>query len=257
MNRLTINGSSYALPFEKLFRPHTEIESRELAESIRDIGVQVPIITYISPTHGRAVIDGIGRGRKAIEVGSDRKVPVEDYGEISDADAESIARHLNKRRHLTPEELKELREQERKRIPELRKAGLSLRAIGKEVKEDVATVHRILKQSPVEDSTPDDDLPIADEYPPLPGRVRGSDGKSYPARRPEPSDDEILKGMQLPNPKAIIFGKLTHLFEDVRRELAALKELGKPLRKKERDLLISHRNEITAVLKASRAGSKA
>ena len=157
MRRVTINGETYALPFFRLFREHTDIESRELTESIRNIWIQVPVVVYTSPTHGRAVIDGIGRANKALEIDADKNVPIKDYGHISDADAEAIARHLNKRRHLTPEELKEIRETELKRIPELRKAGMSLRAIAKEVREDVATVHRTLRQELVESSTSDDE----------------------------------------------------------------------------------------------------
>ena len=217
MRRVTINGVTYATPFWRLFREHTETEFNELRDSIREIGIQIPVVLFDSPTHGRAIIDGIGRARIAEELG--REVPICRCGEMLDSAAEAMAWHLNKRRHLSPEELRELREKELQRIPELRRAGMSLRAIANAIGEDHETVRRTLKKSLVEDSTSryenDDDeddydattwrelmndaagrgeyeeaaeyqrkaLEAQEKEAVLPDRITGRDGKSYLATR--------------------------------------------------------------------------
>lgn len=301
MRRVRVNGELRALPFANLFRKHTETESKELSDSIRDIWIQIPVVLYTSPTHGDSIIDGIGRVDKALEIDAERKIPTVDLGEITDEAAEAMARHLNKRRHLTPEELKELREKELKRIPELRRAGMSLRSIAKEVHEHPDTVRKILNKTLVHQNTSlDENDDIFDDeeeagYHPLTWvqlendavanreyqkaaeyrrkgdearrreyneslpRIKGRDGKSYPAtsRRSEPTEDELLKDVVLPGPKQAIFEKLIRLFEYVRRELAALQELNEPLKKRDKQVLIRARNDITAALKRRLAGKRA
>lgn len=302
MRRVRVNGELRALPFANLFRKHTETESKELSDSIRDIWIQIPVVLYTSPTHGDSIIDGIGRVDKALEIDAERKIPTVDLGEITDEAAEVMARHLNKRRHLTPEELKELREKELKRIPELRRAGMSLRAIAKEVREHPDTVRKILNKPLVHQNTSldENDDPFDDdeerefhpaawvdlendavsrgdyeaaaeyrrkgiaarrmEYTETPSRIKGRDGKSYPAstpRRTEPADDEMLSGLEIPSARDAIFEKLSRIFDEMRAELAALKILNEPIRKRDKQVLIRARNDITAALKSRLAGKRA
>jgi hypothetical protein len=197
VSRVHINGVSYATPFARLFREHTDTEYRELRDSIRDVGVQIKVIVYTSELHGRSVIDGIGRARAASELDL-ADVPVHDCGKIADDVAEALARHLNKRRHLTPEELKTVRAKELERAAALRKTGMSLRAIAKEtnlnlfaIRGEVGDTSRVRTPhltyddlfAPDPDTDTDTDLDPAPAPPPVPERITGADGKSYLSRK--------------------------------------------------------------------------
>lgn len=147
--------------FEALPRPVEDA----LRESIQRFGVLVPVVR---DQHGR-MIDGRHRARMADALGVKYRVDVVTVAD--DAEAQEIQRTLNAdRRQLTEEQRREV-------AAALRAEGHSLRAIAgalgvshEQVRQDVSGVN---------DLTPDD-------------RVRGSDGKSYPARRPTvvPAHDE-------------------------------------------------------------------
>ena len=153
--------------------PHIE---DALRASIRRFGVLSPVTR---DQHGR-IIDGHHRVRIAEEEGigiaDDVIIHVAD-----DDEAREIARTLNAdRRQLTEEQRREV-------SIELRKGGHSIRAIAGALGVPPATTQR--DTAGVSPDTPD-------------GRTRGVDGKSYPARRPQPaapepepvSDADLLAG---------------------------------------------------------------
>jgi hypothetical protein len=106
---------TYATPFHDLFRPLTADERQDLRASIKEHGVQVPVTVYQSAEHGPAIIDGMNRWSVCQELGVD--CPVNDLGEMSDADALELAEQLNHcRRHLTPKEWHEARAARAERV---------------------------------------------------------------------------------------------------------------------------------------------
>jgi len=129
-----------------------------LRASIEKWGVLVPIAM---DQHGR-IIDGHHRSRIADEMGVDYQVITHDIA--NDADAEELARTLNMdRRHLEPEQRREL-------VAHLRGEGHSYRAIGEALGVSKDTVQR--DASTVSDETVE------------PDRIVGRDGKSRPATMP-------------------------------------------------------------------------
>lgn len=109
MTRIDIDGESYACPFAGLFRPHTAAEQSGIRDSILTHGVLNPVVSYLSPTHGRAVIDGFNRALYVVELtnsGHFIEAPaVISLGPLPDQTARQIAISLNlDRRQLTPEE---------------------------------------------------------------------------------------------------------------------------------------------------------
>ena len=190
LDRVSLNGKTYALPFKKLFRAHTPIERQELTDSIRDIWIQIPVVTYISPAHGRSILDGIGRTEVANEVDSDREIPVCDCGEMSDSSAEALAYHLNKRRHLSAEDFKKAREEEKAKVRELNATGISGRAIAErlkmhptQVRRDLAGVSTVCAPDVNEEEYEEcDEEQPTNRIGPV-NRVQGKDGKFYPASR--------------------------------------------------------------------------
>lgn len=178
MDRVTINGTSYAVPFRKLFRPHTSSEYDGLKKDIEANGVMYAGIVGISPTHGRIVIDGDTRAQIAEEIGA--RMPVADLGEVDDLWAENRAKALNiHRRHLTREECATL-------IETMRKQGKSERAIAETLSKSKTFVHSVLNSVGHErpPDSDDDELPIAEEIEEgLPAKITGRDGKKYPIAR--------------------------------------------------------------------------
>lgn len=123
MQRITINGLLYDAPYAKLFRRHTDAEYNGLRADIAAHGVWAPVITGVTPTHGRIVIDGLTRAGIALEL--EVEVPIIDVGDITDAEAESRSRALNvHRRHLSSIE--------RDRLIELAAQGKTQQAIADE-----------------------------------------------------------------------------------------------------------------------------
>ena len=191
-------GLLYRLPFAHLFRPHTPLERERLVASIRQEGVLDRIVTYDSPTHGkRCVIDGATRLELAIELKL-AAIPVQHKGALDDETAERLAIAYNTaRRHLTPAEQQEQRQARIARVAAARSAGESLRAIAQREEVSHEQVRRDLEEA-------------AGVTPVTPGRVTGTDGKSYPAApvapvapvapaepvgRPAPTAPDPLRGL--------------------------------------------------------------
>jgi hypothetical protein len=266
---IEINKVIYATPFGKLFRALTDKERNSLHESINSFWVRMPVVVYRSVAHGDSIIDGANRSELAYRVDPNRQVPVTDLGEIPDNVAEELARTLNvDRRHLSSEDYQRLsaeRVARMKRIATLRIGGKSLRDIAhvenishEQVRKDWqrATCQSVLTTDEEEETEEqkEEDFPLSSPY------VVGRDGKSYPAaapRRAEPADEEILEGLEVPSQRDAIFEKLSRIFDEMRRELAALKELDEPMRKRDKQVLIRARNDITAALKRKPAGKRA
>lgn len=172
MNRVTLNRLSYALPFQKLFRELTDAEAKNLRESVTQFWVGYPVITFVSPTHGRSILDGSNRARTAYELDPDREVPVDDRGEIPDAVAEALALSLNAdRRHLSAadwQRISALRVERMKRVMTARHEGKSQRTIANAVGVSQTQVRLDLARAGVQ----------------APAHVVGADRKIYPASRP-------------------------------------------------------------------------
>lgn len=143
----------------QLFPPLDDAVEAALTESIRRFGVLVPVVRDQS---GRT-LDGHHRSRIADGLGVSYRV---DVVTVSDDDeAHEVARTLNAdRRHMDPEQRREVE-------AALREAGHSRPAIAAALGVDEKTVRNDLAGS--DHSEPE--------------RVRGKDGKSYPARRPTKS----------------------------------------------------------------------
>lgn len=130
-----------------------------LRASIERWGVLVPVAM---DQHGR-IIDGHHRSQIADEMGVDYPIITHDIE--SELDVEELARTLNMdRRHLEPEQRREL-------VAHLRSEGHSYRAIGEALNVGLGTVHRDAATVPSGTVQPD--------------RIVGRDGKSRPAVMPD------------------------------------------------------------------------
>lgn len=136
-----------------------------LRASIRRHGVLVPVLV----DQQGATVDGHHRRRIAAE--EQVECPTVSVDVDDEAHAQELAATVNAdRRHLSPQQRREI-------VAELREQGHSLRAIAGAVGASKDTVQRDLAQPGVSRETP--------------GTVKGSDGKSYPATkppRPTPAD---------------------------------------------------------------------
>lgn len=172
---MTINGDTFAAPFAGLFRPLTPAERGRLRASVAGNGVKSPVLVYLSPAHGRAVLDGLNRSEVSFELDPDADVPTLSLGRMGDAQARDLAVTLNAdRRHLTVEEQQAARERRVKRVAAAREQGESLRSIAAAEGVSLTQVQRDISEAAgVPGGTPE--------------RVEGSDGKSYPARTRRPA----------------------------------------------------------------------
>lgn len=151
--------SSYQL-FDAL---PAHIESA-LRDSIEEFGVIVPVVV----DQNGQVIDGHHRSRIARELGVD--CPVENVHVEDEGQAARLAYTLNAdRRQLQPSE-------RMKAAARLRERGHSYRAIG----EALGTSHTQARNDVA--TATGNDLPVEQ-----PERVVGKDGRSRPAKRPEPA----------------------------------------------------------------------
>jgi ParB-like chromosome segregation protein Spo0J len=179
-----------------------------LRYSIQRFGVLVPVV---KDQHGN-LLDGLHRSRLADEIGVRYRV---DVIAVTDEDqAREIARTLNAdRRHLTPEQRREI-------VAALREQGHSLRAIAGAVGSSKSQVERDL--STVPDGT-------------VPERTVGLDGKSRPAKRPtvvaaknereaERAQDALATA-KLPNTPVIDVKRVERIAreQEAERRLAALR----------------------------------
>jgi hypothetical protein len=187
------NQAVYATPFEEMFRRLTPAERRELLDSIREYGVQMPITVYQSPKHGPSIIDGMNRWSVCQELGI--SCPVNNVGEIKDSDARDLAEAMNlARRHLSPADWRVMslaRANRIKRVKEKRKEGKSLRVIAEEEGVSVKTVHMDLEEqpsvTPVTVEPPSECPPAPTPEPEPPPVITGKNGKTYrQATKPKP-----------------------------------------------------------------------
>lgn len=254
-----MNGSLYAIPFANLLPSHTDEQRNGLREAIQLAGRIIDPVTTGITSHGRTIIDGVTRARIAIELGL--PVPTDDQGELTDAEAQQMAEDLNvHRRHLTPHQYNEYLNRQ---IARKRFQGQSVRKIAGDLGIPLATTHRMMTAQYVKgqvfhSGTPPDDEEDEneDEYPPSPSRIIGADGKSYPARRPEPTSDELLKDLEVPSPREAFLEKLVKYIEGFEQLRLEWRELDVTLRKRERKLVLTLRNDLTAMLKRRATGKR-
>jgi hypothetical protein len=177
-----LDGATYRFVFAALFRRHTPAERARLEASIRRHGVRVRVLTYDSPTWGRrCVVDGASRLELAAEIANDEathlSIPVQHLGDLTDDAARELALTLNAdRRHLTPEEQRAARCERIERVTAARAEGDSLRMIAEREGVSEKQVREDLRAAGAEGSAPE--------------RVRGADGKSYPATAPRSGPED-------------------------------------------------------------------
>lgn len=141
-----------------------------LRASIERFGVLVPVVV---DQHGR-LLDGHHRSRLADELGVD--CPQIEQHVAGEAEAEAIARTLNvDRRHLEPEQRREL-------AADLRTNGHSLRSISGALGVSKSQIDRDLSAVPQQS----------------PQRVRGRDDKTYPSRRAVIAKPDLGGGLSHP-----------------------------------------------------------
>ncbi len=190
---------SDATPWQ-LFPVLSDDEYESLKQDIADRGVLVPV-EY--DEHG-AILDGHHRVRACRELGIKDWPTVTRGGMDDEAKAEHVLSLNLSRRHLTPEQRREL-------VRNLRvEYGWSLRRIAGRLNVDVATVHRDVTASGVAHATP--------------ARIEGADGKSYAATKPQPAP--------------AIFTSTT---KEQERASAALRDLGTQAPAKNSDLRTAER----------------
>ncbi|OWK45831.1 hypothetical protein [Fimbriiglobus ruber] len=172
MNTVLLNGEEYAAPFRDRYRPLTPDELDALRSSVRADGVIEPVVLYVSPTHGKSVLDGVNRIEVANELG--QIVPTIKLGELPDDRAATLADSLQEgRRSLTPEEIRAARAARVQRVAEMRAGGMSLRAIAGEEGVSHTTIKDDLKMAYSDEEVGGTD----------PEKIEGIDGRSYSARR--------------------------------------------------------------------------
>lgn len=184
MRRIHINGTSYACPFERHLPPHTAASLAALeADIVKRKKVVLPVIVFVSPTHGRCILDGITRATLA-EKHEIADVPVDHWGDVPDDVATEMCLAVNiLRRQIAPKDYDEV-------VLRMRRAGESIRGIAAVSGIPKGRVERIIEGAgmPTYQQTPsffDDDDEEEEES--LPETIRGRDGKEYPAKRkPEP-----------------------------------------------------------------------
>ena len=147
MKRLTVNGISYALPFEHLLHPLTEQERAALAESIAVRGVISCVTVAVTPTWGRVLVDGMNRSQIAEPLELD--IPVTNMGHITDEEARTLALSLNlDRRHSTPEQQQAARAGRISKTIALANDGHSVRVIAQTLSVSKSQVQRDLAAVP-------------------------------------------------------------------------------------------------------------
>lgn len=191
---ITLDSRPCVCPFAATFPDLNADEEAYLRESFGRYGVRNPILTYDSPTHGFALIQGRNRHRIGTQLGV--PIPRFHFGEIDDATAEGISVDVQAAgRLLTPGAVERVR-----RVTAAALAGKSRRAIAAENGVSTRTVGRDLEES--------DDGPGVASATPGPegerwsafvgGKVLGRDGKTYrqapkALRPPEPDGLESLR----------------------------------------------------------------
>jgi ParB-like chromosome segregation protein Spo0J len=167
------------LLYHDLLRPLTERERGRLRDAIRRDGVLYPLI--VDESWG--IIDGGHRYQIAEEEGI-LALPVIVRRGLAPKAKQELARSLNlDRRHLTVEEQQAARKARVVRVAERRREGQSLRQIAEVEGIDPKQVRLDLQKAGGEWSPPDPAPAEAGAPPGAPAKVKGRDGKSYPATR--------------------------------------------------------------------------
>lgn len=170
---IAIGHAKFYLRYADWLPPLAEDEFDGLTASIREHGIQQPVVVYRLLNNHFDVIDGLHRLKVAQALELDlAQIPLNILDQATSVkEQKALAWSLNAdRRHLT-------KEQRQARALELRKQGLSYRAIGEQLGVDAKTAHADVKAAGVENSTPE--------------TVTGKDGKAYRATVPAPSENEI------------------------------------------------------------------
>lgn len=161
-----VGGRTFTVLYPDLLRPLSQDEGDDLRQSIKTLGVRNPVIV----DEGWGIIDGGNRIRIADELGL-TTIPVTVLPGLSEETKRQIALDLNvARRQLTPEEKRAARIA---KVVELRQEGKSIRQIEQETGIPRTQVERDLKTI------------VHSVDNPAPDRINTSDGRTYPARRPE------------------------------------------------------------------------
>lgn len=183
---IAIGHAKFYLRYADWLPPLAEDEFDGLTASIREHGIQQPVVVYRLLNNHFDVIDGLHRLKVAQALELDlAKIPLNILDQATSIkEQKALAWSLNTdRRHLT-------KEQRQARALELRKQGLSYRAIGEQLGVSQMTARSDVQEAGVKNFTPE----IADqdegaEEPPA--RIVGKDGKTYRATAPAPSENEI------------------------------------------------------------------
>ena len=184
---ITIGGVAYHCTLTSHFRRHNQAEHERMkAGAIKLGGIHdYPVLLYTDETLNleNCVLDGEGRLETAAEMGI---VPeCKHVGQMTTARAKIKAEVYNDARRHEDEEAIAAR---RQRVAAGKAAGKSPQAIAEEEGVSCATVRRDLEKV---------ETPVQGGPGGHPERVKGKDGKSYPATKPpskkelEPPADEI------------------------------------------------------------------
>ncbi len=199
---ITLGDKTFIILFPDLLRPLTPDERAGLKASIEKDGIKVPVTIHQGagdpdwypdgPPCSCRVLDGMNRLEIAAEMGlGAAAVPYrlandDRYTEDATvAELRELALALNQhRRHLTPQEMQELRARRIVRVAEARQEGKSIRVIAEQEKVSVAQVQRDLADATVSGDTlaPTDPAegPRAEEA----AMTVGRNGKKYRRTKP-------------------------------------------------------------------------
>lgn len=255
MKTIEFNGTVYASPLSEWFRRHSSEELTRMRESIATEGVRVAVQLYHDTTLDvpNCVLDGEGRLSIASALPGPVSVPFVDAGRLTTDEAYQIALTLNDtRRHDDPVSIRKRREERIHRVAAAKHVeGKSIRTIAAIENVSPGQIYRDLeaaKQSGVSPETPDPE-----------GKVKGEDGKSYPASKPRPEPDltfpddtdSEVDGCDEPEPESPV---TTNPTEPAPTATARTKAPPRPPHHDQdhpyRDLLQSIVNLVTAISKA-------
>jgi hypothetical protein len=177
-DEVIVGDKCYKIPFAEDI-PFDEKQFADLENDIQEAKeVQIPIILWKekSTTTTETVVDGVHRLLIAAKLGL-AQVPTEYRFYASEEEARSACRRINvHRRQLTAEQLAQLRTERIKRVAEMRKDGMSTRAIAKQEGVSSTTIVFDLKDAKKAG------IPVE----PTGGKVIGRDGRRQPSNRRRP-----------------------------------------------------------------------
>ena len=169
-----IGDRRYRLPFLDLI-PMSDGDNAALGRAIREAGrVKVPIVCWKEKKSSAedTVVEGAHRALWAAELKLDT-VPVRYESYDSDEEARADCEEMNlDRRHLSPQELEQRRRARVERVAELRRQGMSQRAIAGEVGVSQSQVKRDLEVA----------VASGDSTEPPGGQITTNDGKKRDAK---------------------------------------------------------------------------